>query len=173
MKTSGNKKKLLLAALLTTGITMGLAHTGIAANTTVTQPAPAPQAGTWNCPWLGNDPAMIEKHNKFLQETTTLRKQMAVKQAEKRSMMRSSQVDSAKVSQLTGEIFDLREQLRAKAQENGLPMGMMGGGMGRGKGMGAGGGAWWGPCGAWWGPCDGTGPGPVGPGPGRGGRMGR
>lgn len=39
MKTSGNKKKLLLAALLTTGITMGLAHTGIAANTTVTQPA--------------------------------------------------------------------------------------------------------------------------------------
>lgn len=109
---------------------------------------------------------MIEKHNKFLQETTTLRKQMAVKQAEKRSMMRSSQVDSAKVAQLTGEIFDLREQLRTKAQENGLPMGMMGGGMGRGKGMGMGGGAWWGPC-------DGTGPGPVGPGPGRGGRMGR
>ncbi|NLZ17059.1 MAG: periplasmic heavy metal sensor [Desulfobulbaceae bacterium] len=156
MKTT-SKKNLLLAALLATGVTFGLAQTGIAADATATPPAPT---GAWDCPWMGNDPAMVQKHNKFLQDTVELRKQMAVKHAEKRSLMRSAQPDSAKVAQLTGELFDLREQLRAKAQTEGLPMGMMGGGMGMGR--------WHGN----WGPCDGMGPGGMGQ--GRGGRgMGR
>ncbi len=165
MKTTNNKKNLVLAALLATGMTMGLglANTGNAADaTTAAAPAPAAQAGKWNCPWLNNDPAMIQKHNKFMQDTVDLRKQLAVKQAEKRSLMRSAQPDSARVGQLTGEVFDIREQLRAKAQAEGLPMGMMGG-FGGGKGMGRGGGNW--------GPCDGMGPG-NGMGPGKGGGRG-
>ena len=166
MKTTNNKKNLLMAALLATGMTMGLglANSSNAAEAApAAPPAPAAQADPWNCPWLGNDPAMQQKHAKFLQETKELRKQLAVKQSAKRALMRSAQPDSAQVQQLAGEVFDLREQLRTKAQAEGLPMGMMGRGMNGGPGMGRGGGNW--------APCDGMGPG-KGMGPGQGGGRG-
>lgn len=163
MKTTNNKKSLLIAALLATGMTMGFGLTGISNAADATPAAPAAQADSWNCPWLSNDPAMQQKHAKFLQDTKELRKQLAVKQTAKRTLMRSAQPDSAQAQQLTGEIFDLREQLRAKAQAEGLPMGMMGRGFHGGPGMGRGDGNW--------GPCNGMGP--MGPGKGGGRGAGR
>ena len=156
MKTRNNKN-LLIAALLATGMTMGVGMTSTA-NAADAAPAakaaPAAQADARNCPWLSNDPAMQQKYAKFLQDTKELRKQLAVKQAAKRALMRSAQPDSAQAQQLAGEIFDLQEQLRVKAQAEGLPMGMMGRGFKGGPGMGQGGGNW--------GPCNGMGPGKGG-----------
>lgn len=162
MKTTYNKKNLLLAALLATGMTMGFGLTSTSNAADAAPAAPAAQADAWECPWFSKDPAMQQKHAKFLQDTKELRKQLAVKQAGQRALMRSAQPDSAQAQQLAGEVFDLREQLRAKAQAEGLPMSMMGPGFHGGPGMGRGDGNW--------GPCNGMGPG-SGMGPGKG--MGR
>lgn len=79
---------------------------------------------------------------KFLDQTVDLRKKMAESRAQMWALMRSANPDPDQVSRLAGEIFDLREQLRAKARENGLdamgPRGMMGNGCGGPMGMGAG-----------------------------------
>lgn len=146
MNTTGSRKnfrfqKLLLTALLTVGLSAGLSQTGIAASDS-SDPASAPMVAyraSQDCPRWSDDPALQQKHAKFLDETRELRKQLAVKQAGMRALMQASQPDSAQVAQFEGELFDLREQLRAKAQESGLPFGMMGGcrgghGMGMGKG---------------------------------------
>ena len=85
--------------------------------------------------------------DKFLDQTVDLRRKMVENRARMRALMRSSNPDPDQVAKLAGEIFDLREQLRAKARENGLPgmgpmgmMGMMGAGCvgPMGMGMGAG-----------------------------------
>ncbi len=149
MKAAHSKKHLLLAALFAAGITAGLSQVSIAASDSpAPAPSPMPQNAPWNCPRWSDDPAMQQKHAQFLDETKELRRQLAVKEAGMRALMQSAQPDNAQAAQLAGELFDLREQLRAKAQASGLPMGMMGGhhGMGMGKGKGG--------CG----PCDGSGP---------------
>ncbi|GAB4338455.1 MAG: hypothetical protein Kow0089_10450 [Desulfobulbaceae bacterium] len=74
----------------------------------------------------------IEARNVFLAETAELRKAMAVKRAEKRALMLSDNPDSKRVAELTGEIFDLREQLQDKAREKGLTDMGIGRGAGRG-----------------------------------------
>ncbi|MDH3329508.1 MAG: periplasmic heavy metal sensor [Desulfobulbaceae bacterium] len=58
--------------------------------------------------------------DKFLDETTQIRKELTVKRAEKRALMNSENPDAKRVAQLTSELFDLREQMRSKAQELGL-----------------------------------------------------
>lgn len=94
-----------------------------------------------NCPQQGKqlDEATQQARTKFLDETVALRKQVAEKRTEMRVLMDSESPDAKQTSSLAGELFDLREQLRVKAQENGLPghgvMGEMGmnqncGGMG-------------------------------------------
>lgn len=77
----------------------------------------------------------------FLTETVELRKALAVKKAEKRALMLNDNPDPKKVADITGEIFELREKLQAKAQERGIDQP----GYGRGPGS----------CG-----CDGPGSGP-------------
>ncbi len=64
-----------------------------------------------------------EKHSAFLTATTALRKDIAVKRAEKRAIMRSDNPDPNQTAQLTGELFDLRSQMRAKAEEAGIAYG--------------------------------------------------
>jgi Spy/CpxP family protein refolding chaperone len=104
-----------------------------------------------NCPQYTNgivqqqlDPAVQEKLDKFFADTQELRKQIAMKQAEKMALLRSDNPDSAAASKITGELFDLRNAMRTQAIEAGVdqyvgPRGMMGGGYGRGFGINCGG----------------------------------
>lgn len=93
-----------------------------------------------NCPQYSNpvvqqqlDPAVQEKLDKFFTDTQEIRKQIVMKQAEKRALLRSDNPDPVAASQLAGELFDLRNSMKAKAVEAGVdqyvgPRGMMGGG---------------------------------------------
>lgn len=84
------------------------------------------------------DPAVQEKLDKFYDETQDLRKQIAVKQAEKMAMLRGDNPDPAAVARLTGELFDLHAAMRDKAEAAGVDeyIGPMGAGRGFGPGMG-------------------------------------
>ena len=84
----------------------------------------------------------------FLLATADLRKNLAMKQAEYQAIMNAAAPDPAKAAAVTGEIFQLRNQIRAKAVESGLNVGPGRGGYpcpdGWGNGYGPGGGR--GPC---------------------------
>ncbi|MGI9538119.1 MAG: hypothetical protein ACR2PB_13705 [Desulfocapsaceae bacterium] len=99
------------------------------------------------------DPAVQEKLDKFFTDTQDIRKEMTVKRAEQRAMLRSDNPDPAVAGKLAGELFDLRTTMHQKAEEAGVtaylgPMngprggrdfGPGGPGMGRGmKGKGGG-----------------------------------
>jgi zinc resistance-associated protein len=98
------------------------------------------------------DPAVKEKLDKFFTDTADLRKEMAVKRAEQRALLRSDTPDPAAAGALAGELFDLRTAMHQKAEEAGVtayigPMnGPRGGrdfgpgnrGMGRGSAKGGG-----------------------------------
>lgn len=85
------------------------------------------------------DPAVQEKVEKFFTDTQELRKEIAMKQAEKMALLRNDAPDPATVSKLTGELFDLRNAMREKAAAAGVdeylgPRGPRGGyGMSNGK----------------------------------------
>lgn len=77
------------------------------------------------------DEKTIAARDKFLSETVALRKEMAIKRAEQEALMNSENPDAKRIAQLTGEIFDLREQLQTKAAASGLEVpGMKGIGCG-------------------------------------------
>jgi zinc resistance-associated protein len=99
------------------------------------------------------DPALIKARTKYLDETVAVRKEIVEKRAELRVLMRSDNPDSKAVGKLSGELFDLNEQLRNKAKETGLEtyggFGMMGAGMGYGMGYGHGMGIGHGPRSHW------------------------
>ena len=97
------------------------------------------------------DPAVKEKLDQFFTDTQDLRKEIVVKRAEQRALLRSDNPDSAAAGKLAGELFDLRTTMREKAEEAGvsayLPMNGPRGGRdfgpgqrGKGRGMGKGGG---------------------------------
>lgn len=112
------KKKtlMMIAALVIVGLVAGAAW-----------------AGQWGGPRGGNNRgygmnagsggfggycAMSEA---FVQDTLDLRKQMAGKRGEYRALMAGQNPDPGKASQLKQELFEIREQLRAKAREHNLP----------------------------------------------------
>ena len=66
------------------------------------------------------DEETIAKREKFFEETTELRKQLAVKHVELEALMNQENPDEKKVAKLAGETFDLRTQLRKTAQESGI-----------------------------------------------------
>lgn len=72
------------------------------------------------------DEATRSKLNAFREDTTELRKQMAMKRAEKRALMASENPNPTEVAKVEGDLFDLRDQMRSKAIEAGVPA--MGGG---------------------------------------------
>ena len=83
------------------------------------------------------DEVTAKAQEKFLNQTVELRKNIAVKRAEQKALMISDNPDAKRVSQLTGELFDLKEQLRAKAEEHGLEnVNFRGKGFGGGPGRG-------------------------------------
>jgi len=77
--------------------------------------------------------AFIKAQNKFLDTTVSIRKAMTTKRAEMRAIMKNAAPNAEQAARLSGELFDLREQLRAKAQENGLNVSALRGLMGMGR----------------------------------------
>ncbi len=122
MGTVSRTKKGILAVTITTA----LALTGLQA--AVASPGamkgPGPQGP---CPMQSGqlDAETVKARDTFLTETTELRKGMAEKRAAMRALMNSNTPDQAQASKLAGELFDLREQIRTKAQAAGLPPQMM------------------------------------------------
>jgi len=135
MSATATKKKLMLAAILTSGLTLAISQAAWAEPAKAAPPDP-PQADASYWPRI--NPEMRKVHEKFLDETAAIRKEMAEKHAVMRALMNAAAPDTAKVAQVAGELFDLREKLRAKALAAGLPMPMMGQGYGCGLGMGPG-----------------------------------
>jgi len=66
------------------------------------------------------DAAAKEKVDKFYNETKDLRKQIVMKHAEERAIMRSENPDPVKAAKLAGEIFDLGATLEGKAEAAGV-----------------------------------------------------
>lgn len=123
-----SKKNIILGVVIVGTIALtGLQAAG--ADPAGPNPAgPGPQHGQlYDQHYKSLDPAAIEARNKFLDATTSIRRKMAVKRSERRAMMASSIPNAKRVGKLSGELFDLREQLRAKARESGLGVsGLMG-----------------------------------------------
>ncbi len=81
------------------------------------------------------------KHDAFREATTELRKEMAVKRAEKQAVMRSANPDPDQAALLTRELLELRAQIQTQAEEAGVQMAQ--GRSNRHGGMGHHGGARW------------------------------
>jgi zinc resistance-associated protein len=57
---------------------------------------------------------------KFREETVALRKTLAVKRGEYRALMHKDNPDEKRAAALSGELFDLRNELQQKAAERGI-----------------------------------------------------
>lgn len=68
------------------------------------------------------DDATKAKVDAFKADTQDIRKQMAMKRAEKQALMGSQTPDAAAVAKVAGELFDLRTEMSEKAKEAGVPM---------------------------------------------------
>ncbi len=86
--------------------------------------------GGYNCPGYGMnyqqlDQATKEKINAFRAETVELRKQIAMKVAEKQALLSNQSPDPKAVAKVEGELFDLRTEMQNKKAEAGIDsMGM-------------------------------------------------
>ena len=58
-----------------------------------------------------------QKADTFFEETKETRKQLVVKRSERRALMSQDNPDEKKVAKLTGEIYELKNQLDDKAKE--------------------------------------------------------
>ena len=139
MKQYSNKKKIILGLSLIGALAFAGIQTAGAAPRGGGQPGwGGPQYGNCGGYGYGRQPLSEESQTadkKFRNDTVELRKEMATKRAEQHAHMISDNPDAKRVAQLTGEIFDLREQLKSKAEESGLDnVGFRGMGDGRGPG---------------------------------------
>lgn len=117
-------KKIMLAAILTSGLTLAISQAAMAESAQPAQPGPQGKPGVPPCHYQMNT-EMQKIHDKFLSDTVALRKELAEKNAVMRALMNAGTPDTVKASQVAGELFELREKLRAKAKEVGLPMPML------------------------------------------------
>ncbi len=123
MNTTLPTKKIMLAAILTSGLTLAISQAAMAESAQPAQPGPQ---GKPDVPvHYQTNAEMLKIHDKFLSDTVTLRKELAEKNAVLRALMNAGTPDTVKASQVAGEIFELREKLRVKAKEAGLPMPML------------------------------------------------
>lgn len=110
-------KKILLSAIMTSGLALAITQSAVA--------NPGYRGGNPDCQvrMQGTQDQVTRKaKEKLFSETTEIRKQMAQKRAAMRATMQAETPDVNKVAVLAGELFDLREQMRLKAQELGLPL---------------------------------------------------
>jgi zinc resistance-associated protein len=124
MEMTPIKKKIMLAAILTSGLTLAISQATLAETAKPAQPAPQSNSAALPCQVLMSS-EMQKAHDKFLTDTVAIRKELAEKNAVMRALMQAGTPDTVKASQVAGELFELREKLRAKAQEAGLPMPML------------------------------------------------
>jgi zinc resistance-associated protein len=90
----------------------------------------------------------LKTREQFFEDNSELRKKMVIKQTELAAVMNSETPDEQKAAVISGELFDLRNEMHKKAQESGIKRGYGqngnapcgGPGMGMGMGMGPGGG---------------------------------
>jgi flavin-dependent dehydrogenase len=66
------------------------------------------------------DPAAQEKLDHFFANTSDIRKEMAVKRAEKQALNRNTNTDPVALGKVEGELFDLHTIMRQKAEEAGV-----------------------------------------------------
>jgi len=125
MKISSTKKKVVLGVALVSAIALvGLQSAG--AGPWGGGPGRWGGSPNWQCDGSGYwgqrqlDEKSVAARDTFLSETVDLRKTMATKRAEKKALMLNDNPDAKRIGELTGELFDLREQLHKKAQEKGL-----------------------------------------------------
>jgi len=64
-----------------------------------------------------------KKHDAFMAATIELRKELAVKRAEKRAVMQAASPDPEQAAQLTRELLELRALMMAQAEEAGVDFG--------------------------------------------------
>jgi len=69
------------------------------------------------------DPETKEKHDAYMEATADLRKEIAVKRAEKRAVMMGTDPDPEQAAQLTRELLELRSQMMVIAEESGVDFG--------------------------------------------------
>ena len=87
-------------------------------------------SGNWGQQRL--DDKSAQAHEAFLDETAEQRKAMVTKKAEMRAIMNNDNPDPKRIAELSGELFDLREQLHKTAREKGINEIGFGRGTGRG-----------------------------------------
>lgn len=80
-------------------------------------PAPGPQM---QMQYNQVDPAIQEKLDTFFTDTQDIRKEIAIKQAERMALVRSDNPDPEAAGKLAGELFDLRTAMHQKAVEAGV-----------------------------------------------------
>ena len=124
MNNTHTTKKIMMAAILTSGLTLAISQAVMA------QPekhgAVDGKGKDANTPChYQPDGEMQKARDKFLTETFADRKALAQKSAEMRAIMQAGTPDTAKASQVAGELFEIREKLRAKATEAGMPLPML------------------------------------------------
>jgi len=123
METTSAKKKIMLAAILTSGLTLAISQATFAQTDQATKAAPKDKAAAHSQHQMTTE--MQNAREKFLAETTPIRKELAEKNAVMRAIMTAGTPDATKASQVAGELFELREKLRLKAMEAGLPLPML------------------------------------------------
>lgn len=124
MKTTNTKKKIMMAAILTSGITLAISQAVMAQPGKHGDHSAQEQKVDKPCQYQMNS-EMQKARDKFLTETVAERKAFAQKNAEMRAIMKAGTPDTTKASEVAGELFELREKLRNKAQESGLPLPML------------------------------------------------
>jgi zinc resistance-associated protein len=134
MKMTTAKKKIMLAAILTSGLTLAISQAAFSQPNQPAQPTPQDKPGDQRSQYQMNT-EMQKIRDKFLNDTVAIRKELAEKNAVMRALLNAGTPDTVKASQLAGELFELREKLRVKAQETGLPMPMLMMGQGGADGM--------------------------------------
>lgn len=110
MELTNSKKKIMLATVLASGLVLSISQS------TLAQPTPPDQQAkkSTTSSQYQMDPAMLKAHEKFMNDTVAIRKQMVEKSAAMHALMNADNPDSAKASQLAGELFELREKLEPK-----------------------------------------------------------
>jgi zinc resistance-associated protein len=114
MNTPRNSRNLPLV-LLVTGTVIA---TG--ASTALAYPAHGAVPARDNRQIQHRSPENAKALEQFLDQTVSLRKEMAQKRAEFQALMQGNNPDPKEATKLAGELFDLKEILRNKAKENGL-----------------------------------------------------
>ncbi|QQG66283.1 hypothetical protein [Desulfobulbus oligotrophicus] len=131
MKLNMLSKKIVAATIFTSALTLAMSQAAMAESAQPTSPGGAADAGPEKLvSRVQMHTEMQRVHDKFLDDTVTIRKELAEKKAVMRALLNAGAPDTVKASQIAAEIFDLQENLRVKAKEAGLPFPLSGMGWG-------------------------------------------